>query len=156
MRLSDIAIRNYDNVNTGDKCGVVRTVDGTPTAILRGEVTKKTKTRFTVTTDSGSQYVFNSNIDSVSGTVDEWGQGHSYRSAYVIVPAGDTFDAWCANEDNISASYRLRSKINKIAGNMDSRYNPPGKYSAESVAELAELVNELVSIEATITAYEES
>lgn len=149
MHIDHEAIVNYNEIEVGQSVLVVGNLHGRPTSAKFYEVTRKTKTRFTLTDENGKSRVFKSTI-SLLGRISEWGTGAD--NSYSDVREHMYFDnpstrAWVAMMGRMKYAKGLREQIRLAAACLAD--NTPGS-DYEGPEELLSLVEELIVVEADL------
>ena len=156
MKINDIALSDYSDLEVGDNVFVARFARGKYSNGYTAQVVKRTKTRVTVAVPGSTletTYLVKTDRDNEAV---EYGAKFESRERVYLVEEGEALDEFRENLVRINAAKELRKELATHTNTLTDSYPPaPGVDSADVLEDIKLILEDLVTIEAEITAYQE-
>lgn len=149
MRIFEHHITDTNQINVGDTVVVVDSHRGRTTYVQYAEVTRKLKTKFELTFESGRKVEYSTNIPF--GYIKRYGVSDGYGSSSThMYPVNDEVVEWSTQENRKVTAHQLRLRLAEMTSN--TRHEKAGtKEALDTAHEVADMAQQLVELEEEIS-----
>lgn len=156
MKISDIALSDYSDLEVGDNVFVARFARGKYSNGYTAQVVKRTKTRVTIAVPGSTletTYLVKTDRDNEAV---EYGAKFESRERVYLVEEGEALDEFRENLVRINRAKELRRELASHVNTLANSYPPaPGEASADVLEDIGLIFDDLTTIEAEIIAYQQ-